>query len=256
MSVANQMQREKGGVSDSCGWTTTEAGRYDGGMDDQAPEPAVEPTSAATPPDEPTGERRPGWRQRIRDRMQPGLHRTWLNLRVWLPFLMNPFERKRLIRYTPKENRVGLDWKIDLPEQCWKCGEPTDLKKKKFSSDVRSYEYPVQIVIGAALTILMFLFANCLLSGWVTALLILLTLVLAGLLIRAKSWQEHVDLLIWSCPEHRKELVPPELVAYEDELHVHLPSAELTKAALAELADRRRGNRRPDYERPPRADGG
>ncbi len=229
---------------------------YDKGMDedDLSIDPPAAPRPSPPPADEPEAvERRPSFASKQFDKMRPGLHRAWVNLRVWLPWLMNPFERKRAIRFNSRENRVGFDWKIDLPVQCWKCGEQTDVKKKRFSTDIRCFEYPVQIVLGALATLVLFAILGACMPGWTTALLMLMVPVLAGLLFRVKSWNEHVDLIIWSCPEHRPELTPPDMAAYDEELHVSLPSAELAKAARTEQQDRRRGNRPTDHDRPPKA---
>ncbi|MGE0606460.1 MAG: hypothetical protein AB7O62_04975 [Pirellulales bacterium] len=233
------------------------------GLDPPLPSKAPSPPPAPTPADRPDlapladddpdlAERPPSFVSKQFDKMRPGLHRAWVNLRVWLPWLMNPFERKRLIRFNSRENRVGFDWKLDLPVQCWKCGEETDLKKKKYSTDVRCFEYPVQIGLGALATFILFAILAPCMPGWSTALLMLMVPVLAVLLFRVKSWNEHVDMVIWSCPEHRSELALPDMAAYDEELHVSLPSAGLAKAARTEQTDRRRGNRPPDTGRPPR----
>jgi hypothetical protein len=211
-------------------------------MDDVTREPDPSPPVPSPPVDD--VDERPAWRRRLWLRMRPRLRQTWLNVRVWLPFLMNPFDRKRLIRYTSKENRVGLSWDIELPVICWQCGQDHGLRRRKFSTDLRSFEYPIGVVAGTMLGLLLVAMAawcmpHALISAGLAAAVVLLGVVVIWL----KSWREHVDLQMWGCEEHRKQAVQPEMAAYDEELYVYLPTIELTKAALKEQKDRRRGNR-------------
>ncbi len=55
-----------------------------------------------------------------------------------------------------------------------------------------------------------------------------------------KSWPERVRLLQWTCNEHADGMRQPEIVVYENELHLILATQELADAASAELVAKRR----------------
>jgi hypothetical protein len=207
-------------------------------MEPAPPEP--EPADAR-PPVADDVDRPPTWRQRLWQRARPGVGQAWLNMRVWMPFLINPFERKRLIRYTSREDRVGLSWKIGLPPQCWSCGQEEGLKRKRYSTDVRAFEFPIGVAAGTLLALLLVgIVAWCLPHPLISAILALLTLVLGATVFWLKSWREKVSVTVWSCPEHLDAVERPDLAIYDEELFLFLPSAELTKAALAQQKERRK----------------
>jgi hypothetical protein len=185
-------------------------------------------------------DRPPTWRQRLWQRAQPGLRQAWLNARVWMPFLINPFERKRMIRYTSREDRVGLSWKIGLPPQCWSCGQEDGLRRKRYSADVRAYEFPIGVAAGTFLALVLIAISSLCLPGWATVTLMSLALLAGIVIFWLKSWPEQVSVTIWSCPEHQADVTRPEMAVYDEELFLFLPSVELTKAALAQQKERRK----------------
>ena len=185
------------------------------------------PTMASLPPPQPA-------RQRSDSRMR----QSWLNLRVWIPFLLNPSDADRQVKYWARDNRDGLMWKVAFPKQCWECGEKDDVKKREFRRSVRSFDMPLPILIGT-LT-----FAALFLAGgiWLWGPLLYCALglvVLCGALLLVKSWVEDVRVILWSCPRHAESLPAPELVVDGEQLFVYAPTAPLAKEANAQNKEER-----------------
>ena len=153
---------------------------------------------------------------------------------------MNPFERKRLVKYRSRENRVGLTWTVALPPQCWECGATNDLKDRHWTVDVRSFEYPIAVVAGTLAVILVVLVIGWLLPWWATLSLLIAALVVGTAVFWIKSWSERVVIAMSACPDHSTEATMPDVVVYDDELFVYLPTSRLAKAATAELSAQRR----------------
>ena len=59
----------------------------------------------------------------VRQASDSVLRQCWLNLRVWMPFLLNPTDRDRQVVYWARDSRDGLLWKVAFPKQCWRCSE-------------------------------------------------------------------------------------------------------------------------------------
>jgi hypothetical protein len=163
----------------------------------------------------------------------------WLNLRVWLPFLATPDFRERKVSYGGRENRDGTKWNVNLPKQCWQCSKKDGLRSREYESDSRSFEAPVGILVC---TVGLAIFA-LLIGLWLYYPLALFSfaILLGGcVLMYVKSWPERVRLVQWTCNEHADAMRQPEIVVYENELHLILATHELADAAGAELAAKRR----------------
>jgi len=164
---------------------------------------------------------------------------AWLNLRVWVPFLATPEFRDRQVSYGGRENRDGTKWTVNLPKQCWQCSKKDGLRSREYEFDTRSFEAPVAILactVGVAILAL-------LLGMWLYFPLAIFSLaILAGgfILMYVKSWPEQVRLVQWTCNDHADAMRQPEIVVYENELHLILATQELADAASAELAAKRR----------------
>jgi hypothetical protein len=172
-----------------------------------------------------------------------GSRATWhdlmLHLRVWLPFLMNGYDRRRLVRYLARDLRVGMQWTVELPHGCWHCGSTQHLSPRAWQIMVRCYESTMPI-LGGALVGLLFVVLLGLWLGWVWTLLsIAVVMAGASLLIWLKSWPEQVDLVLWTCPEHSSHVPRPDVVSDDDELYVFLPTEALAAAARQQLLERR-----------------
>lgn len=174
-------------------------------------------------------------------RAQPLVQQTWVNLRVWIPFFMNPDLRDRRIRYWAREHREGMTWKIALPSQCWHCRGKEMLRSREYDVEVKAFEYALEVVAGtAAAVLLVWLFALWL-GSW-KLLVFSLFLAAAGVgIVMVKSWTEQVRLVMWTCRDHADQMRQPELAVNQNELHVFLPTISLAQATQAELeAERRR----------------
>ena len=164
---------------------------------------------------------------------------AWLNLRVWVPFLATPAFRDRQVSYGGRENRDGTKWNVSLPKQCWQCNRKDSLRSREYEFDTRSFEAPVAIL---ACTVGVAIFA-LLIGLWLYFPLALFSVaILAGGcgFLYVKSWPERVRLLQWTCNDHADAMRQPEIVVYENELHLILATQELADAASAELAAKRR----------------
>jgi hypothetical protein len=182
---------------------------------------------------------RPSWRTRLWRRWRPTLWQAWLNVRAWIPFLANPFERKRLVRYTAREKRRGLVWSVDLPAHCYHCGTGDDLSIRRVSRQVRSFEYPVAIVAGTLAAMLSIALLQLLLGLWLTLLIWAALAALGTAIFFLKSWRERVELVLWTCETDAPAFEPPDVVVHDEELYLYLPSVKLAKAAAAELKNER-----------------
>lgn len=165
----------------------------------------------------------------------PWLDRVLINLRVWLPALRTPDMKTRQIKYRARESRTALTWNIGLPRQCWQCAASDGLTSRKFSREIRSFEYPTNILGGtlgmAALLLLLWIFFSV---GWCLRLAFFIAV--GGLVwLWIKSWKERVRVTVWSCAEHLDELTPPDTVSYDEDLYLFAPSERLAEVARAEL---------------------
>jgi hypothetical protein len=176
--------------------------------------------------------------------LRPLLWQTWLNLKVWTPFLLNPIDRARQVVYHAREHREGFTWHIRLPVQCWRCGQQQGLWQREIEVNVRGFEHALSIV-GAAGGCALFFW---LLAVWSRSLWMFvfgLASVVAGWgLLYVKSWIETVDLHMYTCPDHAGELRLPGLVVHENELHLFLPTDSLSQATRFELRAERLGRDR------------
>lgn len=191
----------------------------------QAPPPI--PDTASSP-----GASGPTWAVRLWMRLRPALRQTWLNLKVWVPFLQNPADRARLATFLARERRTGLEWEVVLPAQCWSCGTGEALRDRQFERPVRSFEFPLPIVgLGGACTGLFLLF-TWFHPSWTTLILALISggITVGALLV--KSWKETVRITMSTCPEHARQMWFPECVVDQGELYLFLPSAKLTQATI------------------------
>lgn len=183
--------------------------------------------------------------------LRPRVQQAWCNLRVWLPFFDTPNRRARQIRFSNSDCRDGFFWDVALPQQCCRCGRTDNLKSQSFERLVRAFEYPLHIagVAGLMAGGVLFLAFIALSFGMYATLLSLLIFagviacVAAGLL-WLKSWDEEVRLRLFACPDHLDELREPEMVVYDNELTIVLPSESLAETAMEELKQRRRGKHR------------
>ncbi len=175
--------------------------------------------------------------------MNSGLRDFWLHLRVWIPFLHNPLDRKCLVKFSARDSRVGMEWTIHMPRQCWKCGVTENLRSKQFESDVRCYEFAMQILGGMLAGVLLGLLLIC----WLTlfaSILIGLSLVGGLVVMRLKSWPEYVTLTMSGCPKHAEGMAMPDAVSDDGELYVYALSTTQAAATRAELKDARNRGRR------------
>lgn len=173
---------------------------------------------------------------------QARLHQAWLNLRIWVPGLANPDLRSRIVAFGAREARQGQIWDIELPEQCWACGEREGLRRRSFDHDVRGFEFPLGIALGTLATAAVWLLWLSLWPGRIPLLLLVATLGMGAAAIYVKSWSDEVTLGVWFCPRH-PEPPPVEFVLEEDRLHVVLPSAQLADALRKALEQRRRSRK-------------
>lgn len=172
---------------------------------------------------------------------RPELNQMLRNVRVWLPFLANPVERSLLIRYPPDLDRVGLTWRVALPRLCWHCARAEQLLPRNYETTLRSFEYPMGIVIGTAAIALLGLMIAL---AWPVfgLLLFLFSLLIGGAVLWLKSWTEQVQVTLWTCPEHAGPMLPPGMAIDDQQLHLFLGHADVLQAAQEELLERRRSS--------------
>jgi hypothetical protein len=172
--------------------------------------------------------------------MRPRLWQTWLNLRIWLPFLLNRADRTRQVVYWSREYRQGLTWDIALPKQCWKTGATDGLERVKFTVSLRSFEYPLPLFGGTLVLVALILLIAWLVGWWMGLLVALLAAGGGFALLMIKSWRETVNVSLWSLPEHVDVLSRPDVVSDQDQLYVYVPTSALAEAALAEQKEERK----------------
>jgi hypothetical protein len=189
------------------------------------------PIMASLPPERPKAVSNSFWRQ------------SWLNLRVWVPFLLNPTDRDRQVVYWARDSRDGLMWKVAMPKQCWECGTTDSVKKREFRRSVRSFEYPLPILVGT-LSMAALLFVLGVWLWWMLLVGALVMVALCGALLLIKCWIEDVRVIVWSCARHSDDLPPPELVVDREYLYLYAPTATLAQEANAQIKEERlRSNR-------------
>jgi hypothetical protein len=177
---------------------------------------------------------------------QPAWRQLWLNLKVWAPYLSNRVDRDRMVRFNALDYRIGLKWTTALPKQCWECGAEAPLTATEFKRLLRAYENPLAILAGTAAGVLIVLLI--LLFAPLTGLVLLLLVVGIGVgLLKLKSWDEDVRLVIWSCPDHAAELTLPEMCVDDQQLCVFAPTPEIAEAAREAIREKRKRGLKP-YE--------
>jgi hypothetical protein len=183
-------------------------------------------------------------KERYRQQMRPALGQTAINLRVWVPFFTNPFQRSTLVRFASEDERVGLSWKVALPRQCWQCGSTTGLSPVEFEESIRTLDNPVALLGGSIAAISLVLLLFLLMPGVYTFFLLFLVSAIALAVVMLKSWREDVRLTMFTCQDHRATARCPDMAIDDQKLHVFLPTAELASAAAAEIAARRKDHAR------------
>lgn len=185
---------------------------------------------------------------RLRQSWRRMRSRCWLNLRVWVPFLLNPFERRRLVRFPAREFRDGMTWKVEFGGGCWRCGAAAEPPVVSWRGKVRAFEYPIQIIAGGSLTLLLTLLVGQLLPNVVSTVLFCAVLLISVGVFWAKSWSEQIEITIDTCDTHRDEYPDPQLAVYDEELLLFFPTVDLAKSARAQVDRRcREGSRAADY---------
>ncbi len=175
---------------------------------------------------------------------RPYLRQTWLNIRVWIPVLLNPGDRARQVRYWTREARHRGTWEVALPKQCWKCGETENLRKREWSLERYSFEYPTLIAgiaVGTGIPSLW------LATKFMTTFFLsvaFFAFVGAIVAIYLKSWSEHVRIIMWTSEKHADNMPSPEVVIDQGELYLFAPTAQLAEVAREELKRRRREMKR------------
>lgn len=201
-------------------------------------------TTSNTPPPLPGANDVASRTQVLLARLRPLARQGWWNLKVWVPFLLNPAERIRQVTYHSRENREGFHWTIQLPNHCWKCDQQEGLWRREIEIDLRGFEHAITIVAGAVGCFVFFFFFAAVFRSSVMLLFALLSLAGAAGVFYAKSWLETVTVHISTCPEHAPELPMPDMVTHENELHVFMPTERLAAAARAQLRAERQGRDR------------
>lgn len=207
----------------------------------------VESTASSTP----DPETNQGFVARYWPYARPYLRQTWLNLRVWIPVLLNPVDRARQVRYWSRDCQHQGTWEVALPKRCWKCGSTEHLRTREWDLRVHSFEYPTLIVGIAAGTALPSLW---LASKWLTSFFLtvaLLSLVGAVVAIYLKCWPEEARIIMSTCDEHADTMPSsPEVVVDQGELYLYAATEQLAEAAREELKKRRREMKRVMPENP------
>lgn len=200
--------------------------------------PASEPQSTSTSPPQ------PGVWARVQPYVQPVANTVWLNARVWMPMLADPRFRACKISYGSREGRDGTKWDIVLPRQCWQCGARERLMQREYERQLRGFESPVGILVCTVAVALVLLLLALVLHSGTCVLLTFFVLLGGAAFMFVKSWTEQVRLVISTCPDHADALRSPLTVAYDNELHVVLPTEQLAQKAREELASKRRSDQR------------
>ncbi len=187
--------------------------------------------------------KRKRWRPYARF-VRPRLRQIWLNIQIWIPFLINPFERRRLVKLSDDEGRHDLEWEVELPRQCWKTGQRAGLQACRFERRYRSFDRPLAIFGVMFLALMVVSTLSCLLGPYLTPTLYLTILVLGLGVLWIKSWRERVRLTLWSLPQHSADAQMPDLAIYNDQMYLYLPSVDLARAMSLELRTQRDERRR------------
>lgn len=209
------------------------------GMD--TPEQTTDEPIASQPAD---AEKKDGFLARYWPYARPYLRQTWLNIRVWIPVLLNPGERAREVRYWTREARHRGTWEVALPKQCWKCGETENLRKREWSLDRYSFEYPT-LIAGIALgTVIPSLLLATKFMTTFFLTVAFFAFVGAIVAVYLKSWSEQVRVIMSTCEEHADSMPSPEVAIDQGELYLYAPTPQLAEVAREELKLRRREMKR------------
>lgn len=207
-------------------------------------------SDAAAPTQQEVAEKKDGFVARYWPYARPYLQQTWLNIKVWIPVLLNPGDRAREVRYWTREAKHRDTWELALPKQCWDCGSTENLRKREWRLELHSFEYPTLIVgiaLGTAIP------ALWLASKWMTAFFLTVAFValVGGIVaIYLKCWPEQVRIIMSTCEEHADTMPSPEVVVDQGELYLFAPTAQLAEAAREELKKRRREMKRVMPDKP------
>lgn len=180
-----------------------------------------------------------GLAERLQPIVAPLVERARLNLCVWLPFLANPRVRQRQVKYPQRDYHDEHQWNIELPKQCWKTGQTEGLKSREYEFTVRGFEMAASIV-GVSLGMAVFFALLAAVTTWKLLLLSVVSLVAGAVGLWVKSWTDEVRLVIYTTMEQADALRCPDVVIYERDLYVTLPTVELAEQARSEAAERRR----------------
>jgi hypothetical protein len=172
--------------------------------------------------------------------VRPALHRLAVNLRVWAPFFSTPLHRSTLVRFSSEDDRIGLDWKVVLPRQCWQCGQKSGLSPTEYEQAIRTFDNPVAVLGGGLGIVFVGLVLFLFMPGVTTFVIFALLAAVAAGIALLKSWQETVRLTMFSCSVHGADMRCPDMAIDDQKLHVFLPTAELAAAAADEAAARRK----------------
>lgn len=180
-------------------------------------------------------------------------HAAWMNLQVWIPQLLAPHLRRRLVQYWGRESRDGTTWIIALPKTCYRCGTQQGLSTVRLERRVRGFDGPLGVLYVSGAAALATLLIGMLFgwSGWYLASLFIL--LLGPALVWSRSWVDDVKLSISTCSEHQADLEFPELVLYERDLYLFAPSEQLAEAARKQLDAERRRDKLRLYEEWPQS---
>ncbi|MCL6504627.1 MAG: hypothetical protein K6T86_18255 [Pirellulales bacterium] len=180
-------------------------------------------------------------------------HAVWLNVQVWIPDLLAPHLRRRLVQYWGRESRNGTTWSIPLPAECFRCGKKQNLQAIRLKRQLRGFDSPVGLLFTAGIGALVTLALGIFFSTYVWYVASLLFLVVGVGLTWSRSWVDDVELSISTCPDHAAEVEFPELVLYERDLYLFAPTEQLAEAARKELDAQRRRDKRFVHDEPPPA---
>lgn len=168
-----------------------------------------------------------------------------VNMRVWLPFLSNASWNDRAIKYTSRENRLGVRWQVQFPACCWKCRQEKGLEFTKVETVVRGFENPVApLVLTVTAVILGVLAAILFPKLWLPAIASIAGASAIGMVwMWLKSSPEHVEVSLAACGAHRLGVQEPDAAVFDNELFVFAQSAELASVARKEQTAARRAGR-------------
>lgn len=203
--------------------------------------PDSDPDSASTRAYQPA---RPGFVDDARARLQPLARQAWLNLKIWVPFLLNPADRLRQVTYHAREQREGFHWSIILPRQCWHCARTDGLLDRELEIERRGFEHAVAIVMGMLASFGFFFLLFAASRSVFMLLLMLASLGVGAGLLWAKSWVETISITEATCREHAETMQFPRTVVDQNELHLFMPNDQLAEATRQQLRAERLGRDR------------